>query len=133
MNRILATCAVLSTLLFAGCGEKPQDNQPPSGDPKTGTGAPANQGEGANAPAAQPSATTVIATPHVHDAICGHTLEEVGHCGNYVKIDDKWVEILWPQLGVMEWCKDGKKGARVEITGEMKEGKFVASSYRRVE
>ncbi|MGE0143404.1 MAG: hypothetical protein AB7I19_10540 [Planctomycetota bacterium] len=131
MNRILATCAVVSTLLFAGCGEKPQENRTPSGDAKTG--APANQDAGASTPAANPAGTTVIATPHVHDAICGHTLEGVGHCGNYVKIDDKWVEILWPQLGVMEWCKDGKKGARVEITGEMRDGKFVASSYRRVE
>lgn len=124
MNRTLAMCAILATLLVAGCNDKPTDTP----QPKATT-----DGEATGNPAANAGSTTVIATPHVHDAICGHTLEDVGHCGNYVKIDEKWVEILWPQLGVMEWCKDGKKGARVEITGEMKDGKFVASSYRRVE
>lgn len=74
-----------------------------------------------------------IAAAEVHDAICGHVLPDVKHCGNYVKLDDKWVEILWPSFGKMEWCKDGEKGAKIEITGEMKDGKFVAGSYRRVE
>lgn len=83
------------------------------------------------APAA--SGALTIASAEVHDAICGHVLPEVKHCGNYVKLDDKWVEILWPAFGKMEWCKDGEKGARIEITGEMKDGKFVAGSYRRVE
>ena len=96
----------------------------------------------ATAPAANPPANTdappaagaqtahVISTAEVHDAICGHVLEDVGHCGNYVSIDGKWVEILWPAFGKMEWCSKGKAGAKIEITGEMKDGKFVASSYR---
>ncbi len=85
-------------------------------------------------PAVTPAAGThTIAAAEVHDAICGHVLPDVKHCGNFVKLDDKWVEILWPAFGKMEWCKDGEKGAKIEITGEMKDGKFVAGSYRRVE
>jgi hypothetical protein len=71
-----------------------------------------------------------IATPEVHRAICGHVLPEVGHCGNYVDIDGQWVEVLWPELGVMEWCRQGKQGAEVEITGAMKDGKFVATALK---
>lgn len=71
-----------------------------------------------------------IATPEVHRAICGHVLPEVGHCGNYVDIDGQWVEVLWPELGVMEWCRQGKKGAEVEIAGAMKDGKFVATALK---
>lgn len=79
------------------------------------------------------SAPRVIATPEVHDAICGHVLADVGHCGNYVKIDDEYVVLEWPELGKMEYCGRGEKGAKVEITGEMEDGKFVAKTYKLVE
>jgi hypothetical protein len=71
-----------------------------------------------------------IATPEVHRAICSHVLPEIGHCGNYVEIDGQWVEVLWPALGAMEWCRQGKTGAEVEITGAMKDGRFVATALK---
>ncbi|MFO1054491.1 MAG: hypothetical protein U1F36_19900 [Planctomycetota bacterium] len=77
--------------------------------------------------------TKVIETAEVHDAICGHTLKEVGHCGNYISIDGRYVELVWSALGKMEFCEADKKGAKIEVTGAMKDGKFVATSYRRVE
>ena len=89
------------------------------------------------APEEPPPATVAeiqpITTAEVHDAICGCQLADVKRCGNYVELGGRHVEIAWPELGKMEWCKDGEKGARVEITGAMKDGKFVADSYRRVE
>jgi hypothetical protein len=74
------------------------------------------------------------ATPAVvYDAICGHVLPEVGACGNYVKVSDKWVVLEHPSLGVMEFCKDGEAGAKVKVAGEMEDGKLVATSYERVD
>jgi hypothetical protein len=85
-------------------------------------------------PAAAPAAATgTIATAELHDAICGCALPGVGRCGNYVKIDESFVVLEWPELGKMEYCAEGKKGAKVEITGAMKDGRFVAATYKRVE
>lgn len=103
-------------LLLGACGQK-SDAQP-----------------AAPQPAAPPVAMTQpITTPEVHDAICGCKLQEVRRCGNYVELAGRHVELVWPALGKMEYCKDGEKGARIEITGEMKDKKFVAASYRRVD
>ena len=83
---------------------------------------------------AEPAAAAlVIAKAEVHDAICGHVLKEVGHCGNYVKLGGKYVELQYPSLGKMEYCAAGETGAKIEITGAMADGKFVAATYRRVE
>ena len=85
-------------------------------------------------PAAAPAAATrTIETAEPHDAICGCALPGVGRCGNYVKIDDSFVVLEWPELGKMEYCAEGKKGAKVEITGAMKDGRFVAATYERVD
>lgn len=102
-------------LLLGACGDEAEVYQPEAPPPATGA-------------EIQP-----ISTPEVHDAICGCQLADVKRCGNYVELGGRHVEIVWPELGKMEWCKDGEKGARVEITGAMKDGKFVADSYRRVE
>jgi len=117
-TRIILSALLLLTLCLSGCT---------SDSPKTTT--PNSEAD------ATPKALTTqaITAPEIHDAICGHVLEDVGHCGNYVKIDGKYVVLEYPSLGVMEYCKAGKKGAKVEITGEMKNGKFVASTYRQVE
>ena len=82
----------------------------------------------------EPAETTPAeAVAVVHDAICGCKLEEVGECGNYVKVADKYVVLEPPSLGVMEFCKDGEKGAKIKVAGEMMGDKFVASSYERVD
>lgn len=132
MNPKLLAVLGLAALLFACKSDEqtPAKPQTPSPAPSANTPA-ANPPANTDAtPAAGAQATHVISTAEVHDAICGHVLEDVGHCGNYVSIDGKWVEILWPAFGKMEWCSKGKAGAKIEITGEMKDGKFVASSYR---
>lgn len=63
------------------------------------------------------------------NASCGCALEEVGHCGNYVQIDSKYVALANSEelgLGGMEWC--GKSDVKVETAGEVKDGKFIAAS-----
>lgn len=60
---------------------------------------------------------------------CGCKLEEVGHCGNYIEIDSRYVEIAnSEELGLsnMEWCK--KSGVQAESAGEIKNSKFVAAT-----
>lgn len=112
---VLGALAVLVLVLLAACTEEPAA-------PEGGT------------PAAPPQpAALVIETPEVHDAICGCALDHVKRCGNYVKLEDQYVVLEWPELGKMEYCAEGKAGAKVEIAGAMKDGKFVATSYERVE
>ena len=110
--KTLMPVALLAALTFGCTGE----TAPEGGEPQT-----------------PPAVTTVIETPEIHDAICGCALPDVGRCGNYVKIDDRYVVIEWPELGKMEWCERGKDGARIEITGAMDGDKFVAKSYRQVD
>jgi hypothetical protein len=60
---------------------------------------------------------------------CGCSIEEVGACGNYVEIGDRFVEIAnWEEvgLGAMEWC--GQEGVHAETAGEVKDGKFYATT-----
>lgn len=127
MNLKPLVALALAALLFACTSDEQAPAKPQTPSPAPAANTPANTDA---TPAAGAQAAHVISTAEVHDAICGHVLEDVGHCGNYVSIDGKWVEILWPAFGKMEWCSKGKAGAKIEITGEMKDGKFVASSYR---
>ena len=114
MKCCVAICALV--VAFAGCTSDSSDAGTPAGVET----APANP-------------TAVIPNAEVHDAICGHAIAGVGRCGNYVKIDGRYVVLEYPSLGAMEFCEAGTHGAKVEITGEMRDGKFVASTYRRVE
>lgn len=44
-----------------------------------------------------------------HAVNCGCRNEEIGQCGNYVVIDDEWLEISNPadhDLSKMEWCSE---------------------------
>ncbi|MHC5066154.1 MAG: hypothetical protein ACYTG5_19515 [Planctomycetota bacterium] len=86
-------------------------------------------------PAATEVATEVVAAEaemQAHDAMCGCSIEGIGKCGNYIMVDDEYVTLIWPELGVMEYCKDKKNGAKIEVAGEMVDGKYVATAYRRV-
>ena len=114
MRNLLFTLFLALTVPFAACtADKPagddQNQQQPAGN-----------GD-ANAEAV------------VYEAKCGCSIEGVGHCGNYVKIDDKWVEIVNASLGKMEWCGKKDAGAKVEAVGAMKDGKFVATSVKTIE
>ena len=71
--------------------------------------------------------TTTTADAHVQRVECGCALEEIGHCGNYIEVDGAFVEVGGDLgLGKMEWCQ--KSGLKAEAEGEMKDGKFVATS-----
>jgi hypothetical protein len=125
MNRALSLFA-LSVLSALGASCEREESQ---------TSSNASQPSAMEARSSQPkpeaqALVKEIATPEVHRAICGHVLPDVGHCGNYVEVEGQWVEVLWPELGVMEWCRRGKQGAEVEITGAMKDGKFVATALK---
>lgn len=79
------------------------------------------------------AAAYTVAEPTVHDAKCGCSIDGIRRCGNYMMVDGKYVTILWPDLGKMEWCSAGDAGAKIEVTGGMQDGKFVAKSYKLVE
>ena len=61
---------------------------------------------------------------------CGCRIDDVGRCGNYIEIDDQFVEIGNGSdlgLGVMEWCGKGEQTCDAE--GTLADGKFVAKSF----
>ncbi|MEE9384602.1 MAG: hypothetical protein V3V08_14450 [Nannocystaceae bacterium] len=98
-------------------------------------GGPTNK-ESTKAAAAAPPALQQAPAQHqtrdeagMHDVVCGCSLEEVGHCGEYVEMDGKFVELELPddELGPMPFC--GKDGLSAKVEGEMHGGKFVAKAF----
>lgn len=71
-----------------------------------------------------------VAEAVVHDVMCGCSIDGVGRCGNYILIDGKYVPMIHPTLGKMEWCSRKEKGAKVETVGAMKDGKFIAQNWK---
>ena len=70
--------------------------------------------------------TVELATYNVS---CGCALKDVGHCGNYIEIDSKYVEIAnGDEIGLnpMEWC--GRSGVKVKAAGVLADNKFVAAT-----
>lgn len=66
------------------------------------------QGGGAAEDEAPPKARTVAIESATHEVRCGCKIEGIGKCGNYVAIEDDWVEIANREelgLDVMEWCR----------------------------
>jgi hypothetical protein len=86
-----------------------------------------------NKPEVPAKQTEPVAKAVVHDVKCGCSIDGVGGCGNYILIDGKYVPMIHPTLGKMEWCAQKDKGAKVETVGAMKDGKFVAESWKTVE
>ena len=80
-----------------------------------------------------PEATPADTAAAVHDAKCGCVIEDIGTCGNYVEIDGKYVVLEHPLLGTMEFCADKENGAKIKIAGAMTDGKYVATTYERVD
>jgi hypothetical protein len=68
-----------------------------------------------------------------YHAICGCSLEGIGECGNYIEIGESFVVLEHESLGVMEFCRDKEAGAQIKVAGSMQEGKFVATSYERLD
>ena len=54
---------------------------------------------------------------HVHDLMCGCAIKEVGKCGEFIKVDDKF-------------CR--KEGLKADVEGAVKDGKYVATSFAYV-
>ncbi len=67
----------------------------------------------------------------IYDVICGCALEEVGQCGEYIKIDGKWLELTGVDIGQMPFCK--REGLKGHAHGEVKDGKYHATSFEEVE
>lgn len=126
MNRLLlALCCVA---LFAGCPESSETEPKPSAPPSL---SPAPDGDDA-APADDAAAGSHDApATQTYDVICGCALPEVGHCGEYAKLGDAYVEIVGHDLGSMPFC--GKNGLKAEISGHPSQGKLHAHSVKIVE
>ena len=78
-----------------------------------------------------PTAAIVAPTKVVLSAICGHKLDAVGACGNYVEVAGEWHEIADGAshgLGSMEWCSTSDD--KVEVEGSVENGMFVATSLK---
>ena len=116
-NLLLSSASLLA---FVACtADKPADPKPSAPNPAK-----------AEAPAA---AGRVVAEATQFDAKCGCSIDGVGHCGNFVKIDGRYVPILHPSLGRMEWCANKDAGAKIEASGEIKDGKFVAKQIKTLD
>ncbi|QDU68296.1 hypothetical protein [Engelhardtia mirabilis] len=67
-----------------------------------------------------------------HALICGCALEEVGACGEYIEVDGEFVALEAPiDLGYMPFCH--KDGLQARADGELKDGKFVATTFAMVD
>lgn len=94
-------------------------------------GACGSSNEGSGGPAAD-----AVVEHSVHDVKCGCSVTEIGHCGNYIDIDGELFEINGTEgegakLGPMEWC--GVDGAKAEVEGEVKDGKFIAKYIKTIQ
>ena len=97
-------------LLAAGCGRSDGTNVEPAKVP----GATEQLGHG---------------QAHLHELICGCALPEVGKCGEFIKVDEKFVELTGDlNLGHMPFCK--KKDLKAWVDGDVKDGKFIAKSFK---
>jgi len=111
---------LLAGMLWIGCGGASEEKTAttPKSEP-----APAQQ-----AMPAGPAAVTAVA-PGTRDVRCGCSIESVGKCGNYVRIDDQFLEIANATelgLGEMEWC--GQEGVHADTAGEIRDGMYHATT-----
>ena len=121
MKKLLTLSLLLVSMLAFGCTA---DNKAPAGnaDPAKDT-----------VPATNIDPAAAAGEMHVHDVKCGCSIEGVGKCGNFIMIEGKYVPLIHSSLGKMEFCKQKAAGAKIETKGAMKDGKFVAESWKLVE
>jgi len=131
MVRTLIAFALVP-IVMTGC--KQQEPVPTTETPVEAHVAPAPKAEAVQPgqkPAADP-AEGATPTAQVHDVACGCSLEKVGKCGNMIKVKDDYIPLTGDiGLGEMEFC--GKEGVQAEVAGEVKDGAFVATSFKLVE
>jgi len=111
---------VLACLFLLACG---------SGDGDSESGAATESADHQATAEQQVTTDDMVVELATRNVTCGCALEEVGHCGNYIEIGSKYVQIANSEelgLGPMEWC--GKEGVEAESAGEIKNGKFVAAT-----
>lgn len=119
----LRSLLVFAPLLLIACTAEVTEETPPS-DGASKAAAPAVDSD------APPAAAADVA---VYDVKCGCSIDSVGHCGNFIMIEGNYIPMLHPDLGKMEWCRQKAKGAKVEASGAVKDGKFVATAWKTVE
>jgi len=107
-------------MFVASCTADTRDN---TTKPANNQAAPAK----ADVPAVVDAAVTIL------DAKCGCSIEGVGHCGNFVMIEGKYVPLVHASLGKMEFCKQKAAGAKIEVKGAMKDGKYIAEQWQLVQ
>ena len=82
-------------------------------------------------PSGQPTATSSAASAdaHVHNVVCGCNLGKA--CGNMIEVDGQYVP-LEGDLGLEKAAFCGKHGLQAKAEGELKDGKFIASSFAHI-
>jgi len=75
-------------------------------------------------------AAAVAGEAKVHNVACA--CSQGNACANMIEVEGKYVE-LTGELGLDKMAFCGKKGLKGEAKGELKDGKFVASSFKLVE
>ena len=116
----LLSMSLLVALLAAACGTDVNKASPAPDKKET-------------PPVVSPVSQVVDVEATVRDAKCGCSIESVGHCGNYVMIEGKYVPLIHASLGKMQFCKQKDAGAKIEVSGAMKDGKYIATNWKLVE
>ena len=121
MRIVLALIAV--TAVFA-C------NKQPAADAKAPDAKVEARVEAKAEAAAEAEATPTAADgEHVHGVACNCQFGQA--CGNMIEVEGQYVPLEGDLgLGKMAFC--GKKDLRAEVEGEMKDGKFVATSLKMI-
>lgn len=117
----LLLCLLASLFLVACSSEKQETKSDAAEEPAVA--------EDAARHTDQVAMSDMVVELATRNASCGCALKEIGHCGNYVEIDSRYVQIANGKelgLGGMEWC--GREGVQVETAGEIKNGMFVAAT-----
>lgn len=109
-----STLPVLATLLLVSCGHHGKGHEAVPHDPI---------GSDQATESRQPSAEA-----QVHALACGCALDDVGVCGEYIEVEGAYLALVAPHdLGSMPFCH--KDGLRARVDGEVRDGKFVASTF----
>lgn len=128
MTKLLSLSLLLS-LFAVGCtsdtsAEPAKNNEPAKSDVPAKNDVPATNETPKKV--VGPTAQEVA----VFDAKCGCSIDGVGHCGNYILIEGKYVPLIHPSLGKMEFCQHKDAGVKIEVAGSMKDGKYVADQWK---